>query len=411
MSRSVAPDVDAPPLPRRASVEALLEYAWDAETFTSNDAMPAVGLTRSTTIDAIDELIERGLVREMPNAREGGEYRKGRPSRRFEFAADAGTLLGVDAGRAHVVVHVADLAGRTLTRRSTALDPEQDTADVRREAIDDAIDAALADAGRERADVTAVCVGVPAPVDEHGSSPAHRAGFWTRMNPDLVQMLSEWAPIVRVENDASLTALAEGTVGAAVGCRSYVALLAGERLGAGIVVDGNLLRGRHGGAGEMVAFDNVDGVNNAGGIGARLAEWALEAVESGEIGPRHPLAQMPPKSVTAQAILALAREGDADAQRLVARAGAVVARVAGVFGSLLDPERIVISGAVAGGVEDVLAVARELMPLELDLPAPTLVASPLGPEVVAIGAVSAAVAAAREGILDLPTRRAPARVG
>ena len=120
---------------------------------------------------------------------------------------------------------------------------------------------------------------------------------------------------------------------------------------------------------------------------------------------------MPAKSVTAQEILALAREGDADAQRLVARAGAVVARVAGVFGSLLDPERIVISGAVAAGVEDILAVARQLMPRELDLPAPALVASPLGPEVVAIGAVSAAVAAARAGILDLSLRKAPARRG
>ena len=94
----------------------MLQFAWDAETFTSSDAMPVVGLTRSTTIDAIDELIERGLVREMPNAREGGDYRKGRPSRRFSFAADAGVVLGVDAGRAHIVVHVADLAGGTRSR-------------------------------------------------------------------------------------------------------------------------------------------------------------------------------------------------------------------------------------------------------------------------------------------------------
>lgn len=391
--------------PRRASVEAVLQFAWDAGIFTSTDAMPAVGLTRSTTIDAIDELIDRGLVREMPNAREGGDYRKGRPSRRFSLAGDAGVILGVDAGRAHIVVHVADLAGGTRARVTTAIGAADDTADGRRRAFGAAIEQALAEAGVDRSRVVAACAGVPAPVDESGRSPQDRSDFWDRMNPDLPGLLSGWAPLVRVENDASLTAIAEGTVGAAVGCRSYVALLAGDRMGAGIVIDGNLLRGVHGGAGEMGAFDNVSGVGSADGIGARLAEWAIDAIARGEIGPRHPLATLPRSSVTAEAILALARTGDVEAGKLAAKAGAVIARVAGMFGSLLDPERIVISGAVAAGIEDVLAVARELAPREQALPSPALVASPLGADVVAIGAVSAALASARAGILDLPPRR------
>ena len=243
--------------PRRASVDAVLQFAWDAETFTSSDAMPVVGLTRSTTIDAIDELIDRGLLREMPNAREGGDYRKGRPSRRFSFAADGGAVLGVDAGRAHVVAHVADLSGAALATATISIAPADDTADGRRRAIGAVIAQALDEAGTERSRVVAACAGVPAPVDESGRSPQDRSEFWDRMNPDLPGLLSEWAPIVRVENDASLTAIAEGSVGAAVGCRSFVALLAGERMGAGIVIDGNLLRGIHGGAGEMAAFDNV----------------------------------------------------------------------------------------------------------------------------------------------------------
>ena len=407
MSQSVSPGHTpaTAAFPRRASIDAVLQFAWDAETFTSSDAMPVVGLTRSTTIDAIDELIDRGLVREMPNAREGGDYRKGRPARRFAFAADAGVVLGVDTGRAHIVVHVADLSGATLARMTTSIDPADDTADGRRRAIGAAILQALAETGLANSAVVAVCAGVPAPVDSDGRSPEDRSGFWDRMNPDLPGLLSAWAPIVRVENDASLTAIAEGSVGAAVGCRSYVALLAGDRMGAGIVIDGNLLRGIHGGAGEMAAFDNVSGVGNADGIGARLAEWAIEAIGRGEIGPRHPLATMPRSSVTAQAILALARTGDVEALKLAAKAGAVIARVAGMFGSLLDPERIVISGAVAAGIEDVLVVARELAPREQALPSPTLVASTLGAEVVAIGAVSAAIASARAGILDLALKR------
>ena len=53
---------------RRSSVDAVLAYAWDTGVFTASEAMTAVGLTRSTTIDVLEELVEFGLLRELPNA-------------------------------------------------------------------------------------------------------------------------------------------------------------------------------------------------------------------------------------------------------------------------------------------------------------------------------------------------------
>ncbi len=61
-----------------------------------------------------------GLVRELANARAGGDYRKGRPSRRFELRADAAVVVGVDAGQGHLVTTVADLRGRPLATRTRA---------------------------------------------------------------------------------------------------------------------------------------------------------------------------------------------------------------------------------------------------------------------------------------------------
>jgi predicted NBD/HSP70 family sugar kinase len=231
----------------------VLGFAWDAGVFVSDDAMAATGLTRTTTIDALDGLITAGLLRELPNARAAGVYRKGRPSRRFELRADAAVVIGMDAGRSHLTTTVADLRGTTLFRTTVDLDASHDGAEERQAAVVGAIDSALARAGRDRESVLAVCVGVPAPVNERGLSPVHRNDFWRRMNPGLAELLEQWVPIVRIENDASLAAVAEGAVGGAVDCDNYVVLLAGDRFGAGIVVDGSLLRGRHGGAGEMVA--------------------------------------------------------------------------------------------------------------------------------------------------------------
>ena len=159
------------PVPRRASLDTLLRHAWDAEVFTAGDALAATGLSRSTTIEAIDDLVQLGLVRELANARAGGDYRKGRPSRRFELRAEAAVVVGVDAGQGHLVTTVADLRGRSLATRRQVVGPWDDSAARRRALVVEAVDAALAEAGVERADVLSVCVGVPAPVDSTGASP------------------------------------------------------------------------------------------------------------------------------------------------------------------------------------------------------------------------------------------------
>ncbi|HSF97578.1 MAG TPA: ROK family protein [Ornithinibacter sp.] len=395
-------------VPRRASLDALLTHAWSEDVVTAATAMDAVGLARSTTIEGIDGLVALGLLRELPNARAVGDYRKGRPSRRFELCADAAVVVGVDAGRSHLVTTVADLRGVPIITRTTdtAVPADApvgagDSADIRRHVIAAAVDAALAEAGRARPDVLAVCVGVPAPVDRHGRSPVHRDGFWQRMNPDLKDLFSTWAPIVRVENDATLASVAEHARGAAVGLRDTVTLLAGERLGAGVVVDGRLLRGAHGGVGEVVVLRRLKGVKDVPGLAYMLVARAREQIGAGALPVGHPLRELGRDAVTAPDVVELARSGDPQAQAIVEEVGRVLARIAGVFCSLFDPERIVIAGGAANGLDGVIDVARRRLPQELDLPAAEIVASSLGADVVSIGAVAAAVEAARDGALHI----------
>lgn len=386
--------------PRPPSLDGVLAHAWTSDEFTATDAMEATGLTRSTTIDAMEALARLGLLRELPNARQAGDYRKGRPARRFALRHDAAVLVGVDAGHIHVTVTVTDLRSQPLATHRTTLELDRDDAPTRRRLILAAVDDALDAAGRAREDVLSICVGVPAPVSARGASPRHPTGFWERMNPGLAEAL-DWAPIARIDNDASLAAVAEGTVGSAIGCRDYIALLAGGRLGAGVVVDGRVLRGAHGGVGEMVAFDHVTGVGSADGLGARAASWAAEAVAGGEIDAGSPLAAIPPDQLDGRAVLELAARGDEDARRIADRVGALLARITSVLGSMFDPERIVVSGAISDGVDEVVAAARRWLPTDLDLPAPHLVVSRLGADVVVAGAVAAAAAGAREKGLDV----------
>ncbi|WP_294943766.1 ROK family protein [uncultured Microbacterium sp.] len=391
----------------RASVDGVLDFAWDAGTFTATEAMRAASLTRSTAIEAIDTLIAAGVLQELPNARDAGEYRAGRPARRFRLRDDAGVVAALDAGDTHLTAAVSDLSGEVLLRRQIALSPAQ-SVDERRDTIVAHLRATLAEAGVTRDDVLSLCVGVAAPVTLQGQSPPHPEGFWERTNPGLIDALGDEADVVEVKNDAQLAAAAEGTGGEAVGCRDYVALLAGERLGAGVVVDGHLLHGAHGGVGEMFAFDFIRDVDSAFGLGPTLERLAREAIAKAETETteRHGLAAMDPAQVHGRDVLELAAGGDPLAIEITDAIGHVLARIVGVLGNMFDPERVIVCGAIADGIQPVLDAAQRTLAAQIHLPAPTLLRSHLGGDVVIRGALARARDSARATALPRRVARA-----
>lgn len=385
----------------RASVGAILDFAWTAGEFTATEAMAGTSLTRSTAIDAIDTLVGADVLRELPNARAAGTYRAGRPSRRFMLAPDLGVVIGVDAGDTHLAVTVADPLDRTLVHHRVEFEPSQ-AATERRATILERLGDALAEAEVTRDQVLAVCVGVAAPVNRDGISPPHPDGFWERTNPGLAEALHDWAPVVQIKNDAQLAAIAEGAEGAAIGCRDYVALLASERFGGGVVVDGHVLHGAHGGVGEGVVFDHIVGVGSAFGLRYAVQDQVRAAVDEGEIAADSAVGRLVEADrIDPRLVLTLAASGDADAALVTSRVGATVARIVGVLGSMYDPARVIVCGAVAESIEPVLTAARRILPEELHLPAPEILASTLGAEVVSRGAVATARRAAREHAVPL----------
>ncbi|PZF58749.1 ROK family protein [Curtobacterium sp. MCSS17_008] len=368
---------------RVTSAETVLAYAFDAAAFTASEAIDATGLTRSTVLAACTELVRLGWLRDLDDARAAGEYRKGRPARRYELDADAGVVVGVDAGQHRVTALVADLRGAVLARTEGALGESGLEVPVRLAVTEDTVASALAAAGVEPVRVLVTVVGIPAPVDATGASPDD-GGFWNSMNPGFAGVVPHG--VVVVENDANAAALAERP---SSGDASFAALLSGERFGAGLVVDGALLRGARGGAGELRVLDLVDGVSSSDGIGrtARTLVRAARAeglVDDGSLlgGDEEP---------GAAEVFAAAALRDPVALEVVDRLGDRLARVCVLLASLLDIDRVVVAGAIADAAEPVIDRAREhLAAWEYD-PTPEVVASRLGGDVVVLGAVARAL--------------------
>lgn len=393
----------------RASTEAVLGYAWDAPDFGADQVITALGMTRSTALTAVDTLIDLGLVAELSGATAKPGQKLGRPARRFQLRSDAGLVVGLDAGGRSYTAILTDLAGREVAREHLDVEnlAEQGNPSpaLRREAAFEVIDSALASAGRTRAEVVAVGVGVPAPVDGAGVSPSHPSGFWRYMNADLHAALGAEFPVVRVENDAALAAMAEGALGQAVGKRHFVAMLSGLRLGSGVFLEGSLVRGAHGGVGELEALAHVAGVGGTWGLGYLAEQWVRAQLGRGAVPPNHPWAQLGVDDVTAEAVLRQARLADPVSRQLVEELGALLGLICAVVARFYDPEVIVVCGAVAGALGEVIDLAAVRMADELEMPPPAILASSFGGDVVALGAVSAAREAARGIVLPLLTAR------
>ncbi|WP_417218334.1 ROK family protein [Arthrobacter sp.] len=388
--------------PRRSNATTILRIAWEGAAITAADLMAATSLTRSTVIGLCDELVDTGWLRELPNARTAGsDYHKGRPARRYELRADAGVVIGLDAGPHRFRATVADLRGAVLGSSSRAADPTMAAGGERLGLAEAVIGEALATAGVDAADVLCLTVGVSAPVDGQGISPQTTVDFWQRMNPGFAHHFAArgWATVV--ENDANLAAVAEGAWGAGRGCGSYVTLVSGERFGAGYVLDGQLVRGASGGAGELHLLDLVEGVGSADGLGAVARQWAREARASEAPGTPGVLAGLDSEQINAEQVFDAARQGDALAVDIADRLAARLARICAVLAGLLDVERIIVAGAVAPALDLLLEQTCRKLGELMHTPPPEIVASTLGDKVVGAGAVVRSLQYVRDHALDM----------
>jgi len=394
-----------PQLLRRVNAGAVLSALMAGRAVTGTDLIAETGLTRSTVHAVCNDLIAMGWVRELETLRDVDGPQKGRPSKRFAFNSRAACVLGVDLGHAKTTVLAADLSGETLGRASVSFDEATDTPATRIHGVEQAALEAVAAAGMQPQQVLSVSVGVAAPVSRDGAVLATEK-FWQIFDIGVDRALHErqgWN--VRLENDANLAALGERWHGVAAGVDDLVALLSGERFGAGVVESGRLLHGSNGGAGEMRYLDLVDGVGSADGIGRVARQWGMEAVARGRARTAlRELAGGSPQAVTAEMVFAAAADGDRVASRILDRLADRLARVVASVSILLNPELVVIGGAVAAAAGPLVDAAAQRVP-ELTTATPRLAVSSLGSDAVSVGAVRHALDFVAANALDIPLRR------
>jgi glucokinase len=280
-------------------------------------------------------------------------------------------VIGLDLGGTKLASAIFTSKGRILRRNVVPLAGRQGRAVG--ELICRETKGLLAFTRTRGIQITAIGVSVP------GISHARTGKVWAPNIPgwedyplrrEILAALSDKRIPVAIDSDRACSILGETWRGVAKGCRNAIFLAVGTGIGAGILVDGRILRGAHDIAGAIgwlalvrpFRREYVDcGCFEYHASGAGLPKVANEFLAHHSITPslRHPspvirksanpsIHQSSPRLRSARDVFAAYHRGDPVAREVLAQAGEFWGMAVANLVSLFNPETIVFGGGVFG---------------------------------------------------------------
>ncbi|HET7761491.1 MAG TPA: ROK family glucokinase [Phycicoccus sp.] len=315
---------------------------------------------------------------------------------------DGQLAVGVDIGGTKVAAGVVDPAGRVLVRARRDTPHRSTSPRVVEDTIVSAVEEVLGQVG----EVVAVGIGAAGFVAADRATVVFAPHLSWRNEP-LRQALGERLEVpIFVDNDANAAVWAEHRFGAGRGESHLVMVNLGTGIGGGIVLDGRVMRGRFGIAGEFGHMQVVpDGIRcecgNRGcweqyASGNALVREARALMSAGSpvvsdlfdrVGGR-------PEELTGPLVTEAARDGDPLARELLGEIGRWLGVGIADLAAALDPGTFVIGGGVSAAGDLLLGPAREAFRRQLTgrgyRPEAAIVAAELGNEAGLVGAADLA---------------------
>ena len=278
------------------------------------------------------DLLADGLLVELEHSPSQG----GRPARMLGLVSSAGRAIGVKVVADHVAFVEVGIDGAVKRSASEPFDASARTflAD-----LTELLRRFIAGGSHER--LLGIGVGVPGSVDSQGNGLVDAPQLGWQQVPLGSTLRREFALPVLVENNVNALAVAERLYGVGRQFQNFLVVTIGTGVGAGIVVDGVVLRGNAGSAGEIghipVTEDGpMCACGNRGCLETFIGEAALvrEARDQGVIGERSGMS----------ALRSAADAGDAGATAIFGRAGHRLGRALAGIIHTLDPETVIVLG-------------------------------------------------------------------
>jgi predicted NBD/HSP70 family sugar kinase len=315
----------------------------------------------------------------------------GRSASLYELRPDAALVVGIDIGGSNLRVALADGRGRLLAENKQATSATGGPAVVKQ--VISLVKALIKDTVPAGARLTVAGVSVPGVVAADAST-VHYA--WNIGQPEPYDFGTPLtaglkAPVI-LDNNVNLAALGEQWQGAAQSLGSFAVIAVGAGVGAGIVHQGRLVRGAHGGAGEVAFLPLNPGYRRLGAASPDEA-GGLMLLRQAQARPGwHGAA---PTSV--EELFSRATDGEQPAIEMVEEEIQRIATIAASICAIVDPEAVILTGGV-GANSTLVARARELISELAPFP-PDVIRSALGERASLVGALAVAVRTAQSDMI------------
>ncbi len=206
------------------------------------DLAREMDLTKTTISDIVSNLIEKGFVREKRRVTSG----LGRPQTMIEMIPEVLYVVGIGVMRDRIEACVVNAQGKILKQSSRILNDNANGQDI----FDNLF--SLIDELKGFADINAISVGIPGPLDVENGIVKKPTKFPDFENVHLTKILSERYDVdVWIENDSDVAAFGEKWYGDGRQLDDFIYLFVDKGIGAGVIKDGNIYHGKSGYAGEI----------------------------------------------------------------------------------------------------------------------------------------------------------------
>lgn len=263
-------------------------------------------------------------------------------------------VVGIDIGAQTAKLGVVDTEGNILAR-SVIVTNDTDDADKFIGSLAAAVDSIIDEAG-VRGEINGI--GVGAPNGNYYTGDISYAPNLPWVNDKTIhfnQMLSDKLQGLKVTltNDANAAAMGEMAYGATKGMKNFIMITLGTGVGSGIVIDGKMVYGHDGFAGELGHVNVIRGGRRCGcgkegcleaycsaiGCAKTAREWLEMSSE--------PSLLRKVENITSKDIYDAAKAGDALAKHVFEYTGNMLGRTCADFVAFSAPEAIVFFGGLA----------------------------------------------------------------
>lgn len=329
---------------RNASRFAILRALYELGTPSRQELAHHTGLSFATVANVVKELFGIGMLVEASREDSGG----GRPRARLKINPDRGVLIGVDVAETYIHVDVFDAALQLLDREQHPIRESSDPDYL----ISEIVDAIQAPLGQHpEPAVLGVGVSLPGQVGPEAGVSVFAPNWGWHQVPVQDILVTRLGLPVHLDNPLKATTVAELWFGHGRDVDDLVTVNLGTGVGAGIAIDGQLVRGITNNAGEwghttLIMDGRPCRCGRLGCVEAYVGVPGLMATLA-EHRPRHPALADGTQTTFVSSVVTSLNEDDPDARWLIDTAAHQLGAALGNLVNMLNPRRIVLSSWTA----------------------------------------------------------------